>query len=87
MGSGVDTNIVELETKSLPRGAVYSEYLARWATWVARTWTDESKHGIDLRKEVILQVAPNFIPGHNSGLEAKMYDLFTPFATTLMILG
>lgn len=85
MGSDVDVNIVELESKGLPSGAIYSEYLARWASWVARTWTD-TKHGTDLRREVVLQVAPVFIPGHNSGLEAKMYGRFTRSSTMLMIL-
>lgn len=72
MGSNLDT--IEPDSKGLPRDASYSEYLARWVTWAARTWTDESEHGIDLRKEVILQIAPIFSPGQNPGLKAKMYD-------------
>jgi len=82
----MDINMIELDSKALPRGAIYSEYLARWATWAVRTWTDESEHGTDLRREVILQVAPIFIPGHNSRLEAKMYDRFAPFPSMLIVL-
>ncbi|KAF8557355.1 Las1-domain-containing protein [Imleria badia] len=74
MGPDMDINIIELDSKSLHRSALYSEYLARWVTWAARTWTDESEHGIDLRREVILQVAPIFIPGHNCGPEAKILN-------------
>ncbi|KAF8139882.1 Las1-like-domain-containing protein [Boletus edulis] len=74
MGSNMDANIIELDSKSLSRSAIYNEYLARWVTWVVRTWTDESEHGIDLRREVILQVAPIFMPGHNLGPEAKILN-------------
>ncbi|KAI9572610.1 Las1-like-domain-containing protein [Boletus coccyginus] len=73
-GLNMDINMVELDSKTLPRGVIYSEYLARWATWAARTWTDESEHGTDLRREVILQVTPIFIPGHNSRLEARILN-------------
>lgn len=83
--SNLDT--IEPDSKTLLRGAIYSEYLARWVTWAARTWTDESEHGTNLRKEVILQIAPAFIPGQNSGLKVKMYDQFTPFLLMLMTRG
>lgn len=65
----MDKDMIEL---SMPRGTLYSEYLARWVTWAARRWTDESEHGTDLRKEIILQIAPIFIRGQNSGIKAKM---------------
>ncbi|KAG8220139.1 Las1-like-domain-containing protein [Butyriboletus roseoflavus] len=74
MGSNLDINIIEPDSKSLPRGAIYNEYLARWVTWAARSWTDESDHGTDLKKEVILQIAPIFIPGHHSRLKAKILN-------------
>ncbi|KAH0838638.1 Las1-like-domain-containing protein, partial [Lanmaoa asiatica] len=74
MGPNLDINIAEPDSKSPHRGAIYSEYLARWATWAVRTWTSESEHGTDLRKEVILQVAPIFIPGHNSGVKAMILN-------------
>lgn len=73
-GSNLDTDIIEPDSESLPRGAIYNEYLARWVTWATRTWADEPEHGTDLRKEVIIQVAPVFTPGQNFGLKAKMCD-------------
>lgn len=74
IGSNTDINSIELDSESLDRNTIYSEYLARWATWAALTWTDESEHGVDLRREVILQVAPIYIPGYDHGPKAKMYD-------------
>jgi len=74
MGSNMDTNIIELDSKGLSRNVIYNEYLARWVTWTVRTWTDESQHGTDLRREVILQVALIFMPGHNLGPEANILN-------------
>lgn len=85
-GSDMDKDTIELDSKSLHRGALYSEYLARWVTWAARTWTDESEHGTNLRKEIVLQVSPIFIPGQHPGIKAEMYERFAPFSPTLMIL-
>lgn len=87
LGSNTNVNIIELDSKSLPQDPIYREYLARWANWAAQTWTCESEHGVDLRKEVVLQLAPIFVPGHNSGQEAKMYGRFALFPSILIFLG
>ena len=84
MGPGVDTDVIELDSRNLLRGALYSEYVARWMTWAAGTWTDKSEHGTDLRKEIILQVAPMYYPGHDP--KSKMYDRFTPSPPILKML-
>ncbi|KAF8845460.1 Las1-domain-containing protein [Paxillus ammoniavirescens] len=59
----VDANIIGLDSDGLQRDATYDEYLARWATWAVRTWVDESDDETDLRKNLILQIAPALAPG------------------------
>jgi ribosomal biogenesis protein LAS1 len=61
--SDVGANIIGLDSDSLQRDATYDEYLARWATWAVRTWVDESDDETDLRKNLILQIAPALAPG------------------------
>ncbi|KIK99925.1 hypothetical protein PAXRUDRAFT_130958 [Paxillus rubicundulus Ve08.2h10] len=63
--SDVGANVIDLDSGSLQRDATYDEYLARWATWVVRTWVDESDDETDLRKNLILQIAPALAPGKN----------------------
>ncbi|KAF9229712.1 Las1-domain-containing protein [Gyrodon lividus] len=76
--SNVGANIIDLDPKSLQRDATYDEYLARWANWAIRTWVDEPPDETDLRKTVILQIAPALAPGKSESARK------TKFLTVLL---
>ncbi|KIJ68797.1 hypothetical protein HYDPIDRAFT_82630 [Hydnomerulius pinastri MD-312] len=59
-----NVSVIDLDPKTAQKDTTYDEYIARWAVWAVENWNDETNGGIDMRKEVILQVAPALAPGN-----------------------